>query len=743
MILMVNVISTMVVADIQALPSATIPITLPGSNSTLSLSSLIFSVSAPVETISFIQPAPPPSTPPSPPPLPPPSPAPAPPPSALAAAFSSWTGPALAAVAGVVLIGLAACAWCYCKPASKAQPKEAKAKGLAAEKPKPKPKLAAGKSKTKLTEETDRRRRLAELADQQDKDQQRGQRTKEREERQEAVKQVVYSWSDVWIDRKLGTGLLGGVFSAVWEGKSSQSETLTPGQSLVARVLHKEVVALHTHAELVDHALKLFEVCSPFAAHQNIVPFYGLATDRERWYAMLSPRLHCSLEQVLNFAESATPLRLTLSITSSWLGLVCGIADGLAHLHHHGLGHLTLRPSNVLLDESMSPKLADYGGTPQMLTFGLGQQREGVSGDQLGKEGPLYTPPERLRSDNDALSLAGDIWSLGCIIVRLFTQKPLYHREAKGLSLDEQADSFSQLLRIATGEWQPLSQLDAEFYVPPGLRDIVQRCTAVKTSERFTCDEVVADLERLLAQSRIAEKDDPLKAMVVPLADAYQAAADAKALEKGKGYKMPSPRALPDLRKREGNGCTALAPLPARTLSPRSRGRGRRLQSTSASPTRRASATADLMPIPSPLGSALASATRTRASSGIAPIRLSASASTTYSAAYSARSPSVIADGAKRTRIRRFQPPRQLPPPSSPTSPPATTRPELESPDFHTMSELFRADRSEASKERPVSAPLHSPVDGPTPEEDWWTPASMRLKMRRLFKDEAEDILHA
>lgn len=33
MILMVNVISTMVVADIQALPNATIPITLPGSNS--------------------------------------------------------------------------------------------------------------------------------------------------------------------------------------------------------------------------------------------------------------------------------------------------------------------------------------------------------------------------------------------------------------------------------------------------------------------------------------------------------------------------------------------------------------------------------------------------------------------------------------------------------------------------------------------------------------------------------------
>lgn len=214
-----------------------------------------------METISFIQPATPPSAPPSPPPLPPPSPAPAPPPNALAAAFSSWTGPALAAVAGVILIGLAAGAWCYCKPASKAQPKEAKAK----------PKLAAEKSKTNLTEETDRRRRLAEQAAQQDKDQQRGQRTKEREERQEAVKQVVYSWSDVWIDRKLGTGLLGGVFSAVWEGKSNQSETLTPGQSLVARVLHKEVVALHTHAELVDHALNLFKVCSPFAAYQNIL----------------------------------------------------------------------------------------------------------------------------------------------------------------------------------------------------------------------------------------------------------------------------------------------------------------------------------------------------------------------------------------------------------------------------------------------------------------------------------------
>ena len=60
------------------------------------------------------------------------------------------------------------------------------------------------------------------------------------------------------------------------------------------------------------------------------------------------------------------------------------------------------------------------------------------------------------------------------------------------------------------------------------------------------------------------------------------------------------------------------------------------------------------------------------------------------------------------------------------------------------MNEELCADRSiEASKERLVSASLHSPLDGPTPEEDWWTPASMRLKMRRLFKDEAEDALHA
>jgi len=44
--------------------------------------------------------------------------------------------------------------------------------------------------------------------------------------------------------------------------------------------------------------------------------------------------------------------------------IIRGICDGLKYLHEHckdSIAHLDLKPSNILLDQDMKPKIADFG----------------------------------------------------------------------------------------------------------------------------------------------------------------------------------------------------------------------------------------------------------------------------------------------------------------------------------------------------------------------------------------------
>ncbi len=41
--------------------------------------------------------------------------------------------------------------------------------------------------------------------------------------------------------------------------------------------------------------------------------------------------------------------------------VVCGLFDGLAHLHRHGVLHRDLAPRNILFDAQGRPVLCDFG----------------------------------------------------------------------------------------------------------------------------------------------------------------------------------------------------------------------------------------------------------------------------------------------------------------------------------------------------------------------------------------------
>ena len=106
--------------------------------------------------------------------------------------------------------------------------------------------------------------------------------------------------------------------------------------------------------------------------------------------------------------------------------LLIKLADGVQHLHDHGILHRDLKPSNVLLQRSGSaqPGLAAAGAgnedlaglVPRIGDFGLARLREGsaeqtLSGHPIGS--PSYMSPEQAEGRLSALGPATDVYGLG------------------------------------------------------------------------------------------------------------------------------------------------------------------------------------------------------------------------------------------------------------------------------------------------------------------------------------------
>jgi serine/threonine protein kinase len=97
--------------------------------------------------------------------------------------------------------------------------------------------------------------------------------------------------------------------------------------------------------------------------------------------------------------------------------LLARLAEGLSYLHARDVVHGDLKPSNVLVDRYMNPRLIDMG------IAGLHQKV--VTGGFRGTLG--YAAPEQLRGK--AVDTRTDIYSLGVIAYRLLTGRAPFHSE--------------------------------------------------------------------------------------------------------------------------------------------------------------------------------------------------------------------------------------------------------------------------------------------------------------------------
>jgi serine/threonine protein kinase len=130
------------------------------------------------------------------------------------------------------------------------------------------------------------------------------------------------------------------------------------------------------------------------------------------------------------------------------------IANGLHEAHLRGVIHRDIKPDNVIVEQ-----LPASGWFARLLDFGLvhlvdtKRQTRGFQGT------PLYAAPEQCR-DDEKLTPAADIYSLGCVMFSLVTGRPPFdYQDARALIFAHVDEAAPDLSEVADRDIPP--ELDA------------------------------------------------------------------------------------------------------------------------------------------------------------------------------------------------------------------------------------------------------------------------------------------
>ncbi|CAM0948563.1 unnamed protein product [Alopecurus aequalis] len=220
------------------------------------------------------------------------------------------------------------------------------------------------------------------------------------------LKHITNSFSD---EKIIGTG----GFAVVYKG-----------------MLGNGTVAVKKLSETLDiHEKKFSEEvgCLMMAKHKNIVRFLGYCSDTQGEMVKYDGKLVLAdVRQRLLCFEYLPKGSLDKNITDASCGLewtkryqiITGICDGLYYLHQKRIVHLDLKPANILLDDNLMPKIADFG----LSRCFDEKQTRAITSKLIGTMG--YMAPELYAHRHITFQL--DIYSLGMIIIEIITGEKGY-----------------------------------------------------------------------------------------------------------------------------------------------------------------------------------------------------------------------------------------------------------------------------------------------------------------------------
>jgi serine/threonine protein kinase len=204
--------------------------------------------------------------------------------------------------------------------------------------------------------------------------------------------------------------------------------------------------------------------------HENIVRVIGAVTSLEGRLVIVQ---EFAVQGTLHAYLKALDREITSEQRQAWM---LGISRAVAYLHGKGVEHRDLKSLNVLLDDGLRPKVADFGlskTTDCITSLSTGTASWGGSS--------AWTAPEVL--ERCSRSKASDIYSLGSILWEILTRKVPWS--------DEGFTGPAILFAVVNRHERPL--------IPngtcTGMKELIQDCWHRTPSLRPTSKEVSRSLE--------------------------------------------------------------------------------------------------------------------------------------------------------------------------------------------------------------------------------------------------------
>ncbi|XP_044460546.1 putative receptor protein kinase ZmPK1 [Mangifera indica] len=157
--------------------------------------------------------------------------------------------------------------------------------------------------------------------------------------------------------------------------------------------------------------------------HKNLVKLWGFCAENEDKLLVYEYVENGSLDKIL-FTDSASKL--------DWnqrYNIAVGTAKGLSYLHEECLEwvlHCDVKPQNILLDDHLEPKVADFG-----LSKLFKDQHDTGFSKVRGTRG--YLAPEWMMNQN--IDAKADVYSYGIVLLELLTGRTAFGHDNNNLSI--------------------------------------------------------------------------------------------------------------------------------------------------------------------------------------------------------------------------------------------------------------------------------------------------------------------
>jgi len=257
---------------------------------------------------------------------------------------------------------------------------------------------------------------------------------------------------EIEIKKEIGRGEYGKVSLGIWRS---------------IKVAVKEVLISNLNKKEKENFYKEVELMKNLRPHSNVVLFYGLCRD-----PLLSISEYLSNGSLENYLKNEKENNLEFNLILQFL---IGIGRGMYHLHCEKIIHRDLASRNVLLPESLIPKISDFGMSRYLL-----------EGEDEGKtqslRGPLrWMSPESI--SKNIYSSKSDVYSYAMTSIEIITRnKPFPDLEP-----------IQVATLVSKNSLKPdISNIDL---IPNWIKDLILKCCSFEPNERSSFQDICKKLE--------------------------------------------------------------------------------------------------------------------------------------------------------------------------------------------------------------------------------------------------------